>query len=225
MKPTDVLWVGAALAALFVPAAAWAANDISSLGAGIRFERYQTDFDIGPATYTGRVNEAGLSLRQYFGRDFSLAMGIGYLDISYDGNPAARNFSPSGAYARITARYQWRLVRHFGLDFTGAAAYHRLSNSNSTGTYDARWWSYSLAAGPRYSSGWFSVAGGAVYRDASGTEESPSAENQSLHFARTTNPYLDFDFTVTTDGTFGVHLEGGARQSAALVFGYRFISP
>lgn len=225
MKRAIALGAGAALAVLATPAAAWAANDIGSLGAGIRFERYQTDFDIGPATYAARVNEAGLAIRQHFGRDFSLAMEVGYLDLSYDGNPAARNFSPSGAYGRITARYQWRIVRHLGLDFTGAAAYHRVSNSNGAGTYVARWWSYSLAAGPRYSIRWFSVEAGAVYRDASGTEESPSADQQSLHFDRNTNPYLAFDFAVTDGGTFGIHLEGGARRSAALVFGYRFVSP
>jgi len=225
MKRSITLWAGLVLATVMVPAVARAANDVDSLGAAIRFERYQTDLDIGPGTYTAQVDEVGLAIRQYFGRDFSMAMEVGYTDISYDNNPAAANFSPSGAYGRLTARYQWWVVSHFALDFTAAGAYHRLSNSNSSGTFVDRWWSYHVAAGPRYSMRWFSAEAGLVYRHASGDEQSPSNGTQSLNFSRTTNPYLDLDFTVVKDGTVGLHVEGGARQSVSLVFGYRFVSP
>lgn len=223
-RPTFLIAV-LVLASALAPNCARAQESSDSIGAAASFERYQTDFSIGSAVYKAQVSEAGLALRQYFGRDFSLAMEVGYSELSYDNNPNAANFSPSGAYGRLIARYQWWIVPHFALDFKGTAAYHRLTNSNASGTFADRWWSYSAAAGPRYSIRWFSVAAGVVYRHASGNEESPTADSQSLGFARTTNPYLEFDFTVTPHGTFGVHLEGGARQSIALVFGYRFISP
>ncbi|MGH8127965.1 MAG: hypothetical protein ACRETC_06305 [Gammaproteobacteria bacterium] len=206
-----------------VCAQAQEAND--SIGAAIGFESYQTDINTGSGTYQAQVSEVGLALRQYFGRDFSLAMEVGYSELSYDNNPNATNFSPSGVYGRLIALYRWRIVPHFALDFKGTAAYHRLTNSNASGDFADRWWSYSASAGPRYSIRWFSVAAGLVYRHASGTEESPSAGDQSFGFARSTNPYLDFDFTVEPHGTVGVHFEGGARRSIALVFGYRFVSP
>lgn len=225
MKRSITLWAGLVLATVMVPSVARAANDVDSLGAAIRIEHYQTDLNIGSGTYTAQVNEVGLAMRQYFGRDFSLGMEVGYADLSYDNNPAASGFSPSGAYGRLFARYQWRVVSHFALDFMATGAYHRVSNSNSSGTFVDRWWSYSAAAGPRFSIRWLSVGAGLVYRHASGNEQSPSNGTQSFDFSRTTNPYLDLDFTVAEDGTFGLHLEGGARQSASLVFGYRFVSP
>lgn len=227
MKRSIALWATCALALALVPGVARAAgsDNADSLGAAIRLDRYQTDFSVGSNTYTAQLDEVGLALRQYFGRDFSLAMELGYTDMSYDSNPAASGFSPSGAYGRLTARYQWWLVPHFALDFTGTGAYHRLSNSNSSGTLVERWWSYSAAAGARYRINWFSAEAGMIYRHASGDEESPVYGKRSLEFARTTNPYLNLDFTVTPGGTFGIHLEGGARQSLALVFGYQFVSP
>lgn len=227
MRRSIVLWAACVLALVVVPGVAQAAgnDNVDSLGAAIRLDRYQTDFSVGPGTYTAQVDEVGLALRQYFGSAFSLAMELGYTDMSYDNNPAAASFSPSGAYGRLTARYGWWLVSHFALDFTGTAGYHRLSNSNSNGTLVERWWSYSAAGGARYRIRWFSAEAGLIYRHASGDEQSPSDGKRSLEFARTTNPYLDLDFTVTPDGTFGIHLEGGARQSAALVFGYKFVSP
>lgn len=225
MKRSVFLLAAFAFAPMLMPNCAQAQESSDSMGAAVGFERYQTDFNIGSVTYQAQVSEVGLALRQYFGRDFSLAMEVGYSELSYDNNPNAANFSPSGAYGRLIARYQWHIVPHFALGFRGSAAYHRLTNSNSSGSFSDRWWSYSAAAGPRYSIRWFSVAVGVVYRHASGTEESPSAGDRSLGFARTTNPYLDFDFTVEPHGTFGVHVEGGARRSIALVFGYRFVSP
>ena len=89
-----------------------------------------------------------------------------------------------------------------------------------------RWWSYSAAAGPRFQWHWFNVGAGVVYRHASGDEEaSLFSGKRSLDFARTTSPYLNLDFTVSPHGTFGLHFEGRARGSTALVFGYRFVSP
>lgn len=225
MKRKLFLLAVLACASVLVSVCAQAREDSDSIGAAVGFERYQTDFSIGSGTYQAQVSEVGLALRQYFGRDFSLAMEVGYSELSYDSNPNAANFSPSGEYGRLVARYQWPVVPHFLLGFKGTAAYHRLTNSNGSGSFADRWWSYSAAVGPRYSIRWFSVAAGVVYRHASGNEESPSTGDRSLGFARTTNPYLDFDFTVEPHGTFGVHIEGGARRSIALVFGYRFVLP
>ncbi len=226
MKRATALLVGLVFAAALVPTGAQARNGPGSLGAAIRFERYQTDFSIGSGTSQAQVDEVGLALRQYFGRDFSLAMAVGYSDLAFDANPAAANFSPSGFYGRLSARYRWWIASHFAFGFTGTGAYHRLSNSNSNGSIVDRWWSYSAAGGPRYSMRRFSVAAGLIYRRASGNEVSSRVPGErSLGFLHTTNPYLDFDFTVTPGGTFGVHVEGGARRSVALVFGYRFVSP
>ncbi len=226
MKRTAGLLAGFVFAVALAPVCAQARNGTDNLGAAIRFERYQTNFSIGSGTSRAQVDEVGLALRQYFGRDFSLAMAAGYTDLSFDANPAAANLSPSGFYGRLSARYRWRIAAHFAFGFTGAGAYHRLSNSNSNGSIVDRWWSYSVAAGPRYSMRRFSVAAGLVYRRASGSEASSRVPGeQFLGFLHTTNPYLDFDFTVTPGGTFGVHVEGGARRSVAFVFGYRFVSP
>lgn len=197
-----------------------------SLGAALSFHRFHTDFDIGNGTYGADVNELGVAFRQYFGRDFSLAMELGYANLSMDGNPVIQGLSPHGYYGRITARYQWWLTGHFGLDFIGTGGYQRVHDTRNGNEVALRWWSYSVRVGPRYRIGWFNVSTGVIYRHASGDEQNSSASsNPSLGFSRTTNPYLDFDFTVTPHGTFGLHFEGGARRSAAMVFGYRFVSP
>lgn len=228
MKSRFLLLAGASIAAVLFssPSFAQDTQSFDSLGAAIRFQRYQTDFAIGGGTYNTTVDELGLAFRQYFGRAFSLAMEVGYANLSMSGNPAALNLSPHGYYGRLTARYQWWLSGHFGLDFIGTGGYHRVHDSAGANNVVDRWWSYSAAIGPRFRLHWFNVAAGLIYRHASGDEEASfPAGKRSLGFARTTNPYLDFDFMVTPHGTFGVHFEGGARQSAALVFGYRFISP
>ncbi len=228
MKPRSLWIAGITIAAALAapPSVAQDASSFESIGAAIKLQRYQTDFKIGTGTYNATVNELGLAFRQYFGHDFSLAMEVGYTDLSMDGNPASANLSPHGYYGRITARYQWWLTGHFGLDFTGTGAYHRLHDSSGIDNVVDRWWSYSAAAGPRFQWHWFNVGAGVVYRHASGDEEaSLFSGKRSLDFARTTSPYLNLDFTVSPHGTFGLHFEGGARRSTALVFGYRFVSP
>ena len=228
MKPHFFLIAGVALAAAIhaTPAFAQDVSSFDSLGAAIKLQRYQTDFKIGSGTYNTTVDELGLAFRQYFGPDFSLAVEAGYTDLSMEGNPASLNLSPHGYFGRITARYQWWLSGHFGLDFTGTGGYHRLQDTGGANSVVDRWWSYSVAAGPRYRWRWFNVGVGVIYRHASGDEEASSyAGRRSLDFARTTGPYLDLDFTVTPHGTFGLHFEGGARRSMAMVFGYRFVSP
>lgn len=228
MKP-HLFWIlGISLAAAVYSAPSFGQDSSSfeSLGAAIKFQRYQTDFKIGQGTYNTRVNELGLAFRQHFGRGFSLAMEAGYTDLSMDGNPAQQNLSPHGYYGRITARYQWWFTDHFGLDFTGTGGYHRLSDSSGANTVVDRWWSYSAAVGPRYQWHWLNIGAGVIYRHASGDEEASSLTGKrALGFARTTNGYLDLDFAVDPHGTFGLHFEGGARHSVALVFGYRFVSP
>lgn len=232
MKHTILVAAGLFAAVLAFPALAQQASgpgspdSFESLGAAVDIHRFQTDFAIGSNTYNGEVDELGLAFRQYFGHDFSLAMEAGYTTMSMDGNPATQGLSPHGYYGRLTARYQWWLGEHLGLEFTGTGGYHRLHDSSANSDVVERWWSYSAAGGLRYRINWFSVAGGLVYRHASGDESGSSTSGQpSLGFARTTNPYLDVDFTVTDHGTFGIHVEGGARRSVALVFGYRFVAP
>lgn len=228
MKLRYLAYIGAsmALCTLALPSFAQQADAFESLGAAVRFERYQTDFNVGQGTYKTDVDEIGLAFRQYFGKAFSLAVGAGYADLSMDGNPATLKLSPSGVYARITARYQWWLGDHLGMDFVGAGAFHRVEDSAGTNSVTDRWWSYALSVGPRYRIKWFNVGAGVVYRHASGNQQASfPAGKLSLDYARTTNPYLDFDFTVAPHGTFGIHLQGGARRSAALVFGYRFVEP
>ncbi len=228
MKPHFLWVVGVALAAtLFAtPSFAQDSSSFDSLGAAIKLQRYQTDFKIGTGTYNATVDELGLAFRQYFGHDFSLAIEAGYTDLSMDGNPSQLNLSPHGYYGLITARYQWWFTGHFGLDVTGTGGYHRLSDSSGASNVVDRWWSYSAAVGPRFRWHWLNVGAGVVYRHASGDEQASSfSGKRSLDFARTTSPYLDVDFTVSPHGTFGLHFEGGARRSVALVFGYRFVSP
>lgn len=228
MKPHFLWAVGISLvAALFAtPSFAQDSSSFDSLGAAFKLQRYQTDFKIGTGTYNATVDELGLAFRQYFGQDFSLAMEAGYTDMSMDHNPAVMKLSPHGYYGRLSARYQWWLTGHFGLDFKGTGAYHRLHDTSGATNVVDRWWSYSAALGPRFRWRWLNVGAGAVYRHASGDEESSAfTGKRSLDFARTTSPYLDMDFTVSPHGTFGLHFEGGARRSVALVFGYRFVSP
>lgn len=228
MKP-HLFWIAGmslAAAAYAAPCLAQDSSMFSSLGAAVKLQRYQTDFKIGTGTYNATVDELGLAFREYFGRDFSLAMEAGYADLSMDSNPATRNLSPHGYFGRITARYQWWMTGHFGLDFTGTGGYHRFHDTSGADNVVERWWSYSAAVGPRYQWRWLNVGAGVIYRHASGDEQaSTPAGKRSLDFARTTNGYLDFDFTVDPHGTFGLHFEGGARRSVALVFGYRFVSP
>ncbi len=228
MKPYFLRIVGVALAAAVfaVPAFAQDSSSFDSLGAAFKLQRYQTDFKIGTGTYNATIDELGLAFRQHFGHDFSLAIEAGYTDLSMDNNPATLNLSPHGYYGRLTARYQWWFTDHFGLDVIGTGGYHRLSDSSGSQNVVDRWWSYSAATGPRFRWRWLNIGAGVIYRHASGDEEATfPAGKRSLDFARTTGPYLDLDFTVSPHGTFGLHFEGGARRSTALVFGYRFISP
>lgn len=209
-----------------VAPAARAAEGSANLGAAITMARYQTGFDVGQAAYDGKVTEIGLALRQHFGDSFSMGMEGGYTDMSLSGDPATDNLSPSGYYGALDARYLLRLRAHLGLDFKAAGGYHRLSDAVGANSVVERWWSYSAAAGPRFSTQYFGVEAGVVYRHASGREESSgSTGTRTLQFENTTNPYLDLIFALTRGGTVTLHAEGGARRGATLVFGYLFGAP
>jgi len=226
MKRFIAVLVCAAAALCAATAGAQEPGATGPLGAAIDIGRYHTGFAIGQGSYGADVTQIGMSLRQHFSGNFSLTMEGGYTDMTLSGDPAAENLTPSGYYGMLTARYVQPLVAHFGLAFTATGGYHRLHDSNSAASVVERWWSYSGAVGARFHVRYFGVEAGAIYRHASGREESSGPTGtRDLGFEKTTNPYVDLTFAVSRGGTFTVHAEGGARRSVALVFGYLFASP
>lgn len=206
--------------------AAQAGEAFGNLGAAVVMSRYQTGFDVGPASYDGKVTEIGFALRQHFGEGFSMAMEGGYTDMSLSGDAATNGLTPSGHYGALSARYLMRLRAHVGVDFNASGAYHRMSDAAGGNSVVERWWSYSAAAGPRFSLEYFGVEVGLVYRHASGQEQSSgSSGTRDLAFEHATNPYVDLIFAVTRGGTLTLHAEGGARRGVSLVFGYLFAAP
>ncbi len=210
--------------ALAMPA--YAREEYSGLGAAVRMVRYHTAFAVGQSSYAGDVTEVGFAIKQHFNDAFSMGMQAGYADMTLSHDPAMQGLSPSGHYGALDARYRLFFGAHFSLDFRAAGSYHRVSDSKAGGSIVERWWSYSVAAGPRLSYEYFGVEAGLVYRYASGREEASALTGpRSLAFEHTTNPYVDVTVEVSDAGTVGLWVEGGARRGAALVFGYRFESP
>lgn len=221
-----LLFAALGLACAAAAPGARANDEFGNLGAAVVVTRYQTGFDIGQTAYDGKATEIGLALRQHFTDDFSMGMTAGYADMTLSGDPATANLSPSGYYGLLTAHYRVPFTAHLGLDFTAAGGYHRMSDARGADSVVERWWSYSAAAGPRFSLEYFGVEAGLVYRHASGREESSgNSGTRTFEFERTTNPYLDLTFAVSEGGTVTLHAEGGARRGVSLIFGYLFARP
>lgn len=200
---------------------------VTGLGAAISLGYYQTDFAFERSgTFTSDVTEVGLALSQHFNSNFSMSFGGGYAKLNQGGNPEIGGLSPSGYYARIGANYHLPFVRTFGLDFDLSAAYTRVNDSNNYVDVVEDWWSYSGAVGPWVRLGAVALEAGLVYRHANGTLDRTGnrPNNESFHFAHSTNPYFDLSYHVEPNATVGLHVEGGARKGAVLTFGYNFSS-
>ncbi|GEM_PF-1787045 len=197
------------------------------LGVAIHIERSGSGFEFSGRKHDVWISEYGLDLAQWVSPQATLYLEAGYANAAITNDPAGAGRSPSGYYGRLGARYRLPLTAHLGMGFRVVVGYHRLEDASAGSAEILRWWSYAVAWGPRLGFGPAAIEVGAVYRGAGGDQAMTggSPATRDLRYTFRIDPYADLVFAVNPGGTVAIHVEGGARRSLGLVFGFRFESP